>query len=553
MQHTSCMLTDSFYEHEQQRPVRVYLRQPVGDAYVDYTWGEVGQQARRLVSYLQSLGLQPGSHIGLLSKNCAHWIIADIGIMIRGYVSVPLYPTLTANQLRQVLLHSQCAVLLVGKLDNWPGMKPGVPDDLPLIALPGADADPDLRTWASIQGQFAPMTASPRPAPDDLFTIIYTSGTTGTPKGVMIDYRATVEAIANTRHLMGHDVGAEARFFSYLPLCHVAERNVVESTSIMTGGTVYFTESPEAFARNLIVARPTHFIAVPRIWARFQQAVLGRMPQAHLDAALSNPAMAEAVKKQIRQGLGLDDAVVILTGAAPMPTSLIDWFRRLDITIREAYGMTENLGAVSLMPPDEIKDGTVGRVNPGMDVRFDKETGELHTRSGWLMRGYYRAPELTADVLPDDGWLRTGDVGHVDADGFLTITGRVKEMYKTAKGEYVAPSQIEFGFADNTLIDQVCVVGQQLPQPIALVVLSELGQRAGREAVDQSLLRTLDTLNPRLHVYERVRKVVILNEPWTVENNRLTPTMKMKRNVIETLFSPKLQDWYDAPDVIVWE
>ncbi len=546
-------LIDSFYQYEQERANQIYLRQPVGDEYVDYTWAEVGQQARRLVTYLQSLGLPPGSHIGLVSKNCAHWIIADIGIMIGGYVSVPLYPTLTANQLRQVVTHSQCAVLLVGKLDNWPGMKPGLPDELPLVGLPGADADPDLRTWASIQGQFAPMMDSPRYSLDTLYTIIYTSGTTGTPKGVMIDWRATVEVISQTKHLMGYELGADARFFSYLPLCHVAERNIVEATGLMLGGTIYFTESPEAFARNLMVARPTHFIAVPRIWTKFQQAILSRMPQTHLDTALSNLAMAEVVKKQIRQGLGLDDAAVILTGAAPMPISLIEWFRKLGITIREAYGMTENLGAVSLMPPGQIKDGTVGQIDPGMEVRFDPETSELQTRSAWLMRGYYRAPELTAEVLSADGWLRTGDVGRVDEAGFLTITGRVKEMYKTSKGEYISPSQIEFGFAENQFIDSVCVVGQLLPQPIALVVLSDIGQRAEREVVEQSLSQTLNALNPKLYSYEWVRKIVIVSEPWTVENNRLTPTMKIKRNVIEAYAGPMLPVWYDAPEVIIWE
>lgn len=235
-----------------------------------------------------------------------------------------------------------------------------------------------------------------------------------------------------------------------------------------------------------------------------------------------------------------------------MPISLIQWFRRLDIHIQEAYGMTENLGAVSLMPPDEVKDGTVGKLYTGVTTRIDPQTNELLTRCPWTMQGYYREPDLTATVLKD-GWLATGDVADVDANGYLRITGRVKEMYKSPKGEYIAPSQIEFGFADNAYIDQICVGGQQLPQPIALVVLSERGRQAGRGVVGSSLAQTLGQVNPRLHGYEHVRKVVVVKDPWTVENNCMTPTMKIKRNVIESWYEPRMEPWFDRSETIIWE
>jgi long-chain acyl-CoA synthetase len=235
-----------------------------------------------------------------------------------------------------------------------------------------------------------------------------------------------------------------------------------------------------------------------------------------------------------------------------MPQSLIRWFRTLGVHIQEAYGMTENLGAVSLMPRNSMRDGTVGKIYPGMEVKIDPQTGEILTRSGWLMRGYYKEPALTDSVL-QDGWLATGDVGTLDADGYLTITGRVKEMYKTSKGEYIAPSQIEFGFADNAYIEQICVVGQQLPQPLALMVLSEMGRQADRIMVERSLEDTLTTVNPKLHSYERVRKLVIVRDPWTVDNNLMTPTMKIKRNVIETHYDASLQPWYENDEVIIWE
>ncbi len=544
-------LVDFFYYWEKQQPHKVYLRQPVGDRFIDFTWGEVGRQARVMASYLNSLGLPPKSNIGLVSKNCAHWIIADLAILISGHVSVPFYPTLTGEQLQQVLEHSGCPVLFVGKLDNWKGMKPGVSREIRSISFPNYNPDPDHVQWDDIMAEYDPMTDSPLPRMEDLFSIVYTSGTTGNPKGVMMDYRAMAAAIERTKGLVRYDV-ENPRFFSYLPLCHVAERNIVEATSLGTGGTVYFAESLDTFSKNLAAARPTHFLAVPRIWTKFQLAILAKLPQPKLDRLLKIPVVSSLVKAKIRKSLGLNDAELILTGAAPMPISLIQWFRRLGIHIQEAYGMTENMGAVSMMPRDQMKDGTVGKLYPGMEVKIDPATGEVLTKADWLMRGYYREPELTAACLRD-GWLHTGDVGVLDDEGFLRITGRVKEMYKTSKGEYVAPAQIEFGFADNKLIEQVCVAGQSLPQPVALVVLSDLGQQAERNLLVNSLEETVNTLNARLHAYERVKKVVIVKEPWTVDNNLMTPTMKIKRNIIETRYEPHMPIWYEREETVIWE
>ncbi|MEZ0539008.1 AMP-binding protein [Fibrella arboris] len=555
----SLTATELFLKWEREKPMATYLRQPVGDSFIDYTWAEVGQQVRRMATYLNSLGLPQGSPIGLVSKNCAHWIIADLAILLSGHVSVPFYPTLNAAQLHQVLVHSDCPVMFVGKLDTdpnrWADMKAGVPDSVTLIGFPtygaGGLADPDLVAWESVMAQYEPAQDLFRPQPDDLFTIIYTSGTTGNPKGVMIDYRAVAQGMADTQHHLLHHT-PNARFFSYLPLCHIAERNVVEAVGLATGGTIYFAESLDTFAKNLAAAKPTHFLAVPRIWTKFQLGILARLPQQKLDVLLRIPVVSHLVKRKIRKGLGLNEAKLIMTGAAPMPQTLIDWFRRLGIHIQEAYGMTENLGAVSLMPRYQMRNGTVGQLYPGMRVKIDPDTGEILTRSGWLMRGYYKEPALTASVL-QDGWLATGDVGTLDDEGYLSLTGRVKEMYKTAKGEYIAPSQIEFGFADNTYIEQICVAGQQLPQPLALIVLSEIGRQVDRIVVERSLEDTLLALNPRLHTYERVRKLVIVRDPWTVDNNLMTPTMKIKRNMVEARYQANLQPWYENDEVIIWE
>lgn len=540
------------YHWEKERPHQVYLRQPFGENYRDYTWKEVGDQVRRVAGYLRSLNLPPQSNIGLVSKNCAEWIIADLAIMMAGHVSVPFYATLTAEQINQVLIHSGCSVLFVGKLDDWQGMKKGIPTGINCISFPDYNPDPEHIQWNDILTQNEPISENPTPQPNDLFSIIYTSGTTGNPKGVMVTHRAVAEAVGRTQDILRYDV-PNPRFFSYLPLCHIAERNIVEATSLGTGGTVYFAESLDTFAKNLASARPTHFLAVPRIWTKFQLGILAKMPQKKLDILLKIPVLSSFVKKKIREGLGLNDAQLALTGAAPMPISLIRWFRRLGITIQEAYGMTENLGAVCMMPQEAPKDGSVGKIYPGMEVTIADNTGEILTRSPWNMLGYYREPALTAETIDSEGWIHTGDVGEVDEEGYLKITGRVKEMYKTSKGEYVAPAQIEFGFADNKMIEQICVVGHNLPQPIALVVLSEMARGFDTNVINQSLYLTLTDLNPRLKTYERVQKIIIVKDSWTVDNNMLTPTMKTKRNVIEKNYAPMMEPWYEEKESIIWE
>ncbi|WP_428654364.1 AMP-binding protein [Runella sp.] len=543
---------DYFYHWEKNQPEKIFLRQPFGDKFKDFTWEETGDQVRRLATYLISLGLAPKSNIGLVSKNCAEWIIADLAILVAGHVSVPFYPTLTGDQLNQVLNHSGCSVLFVGKLDDWQGMKKRIPASVNCISFPRYNPDPEHVQWDDIITHNQPLKQSPRPNLEDLFSIIYTSGTTGNPKGVMLTYKAMASAVAATKDLLLYGL-PETRFFSYLPLSHIAERNIVEATSIGTGGTIYFAESLDTFTKNLAKARPTHFLAVPRIWTKFQLGVLAKMPQKKLDLLLKIPIISGIVKKKIRQGLGLNEAKLILTGAAPMPASLILWFRRLGVKIQEAYGMTENLGAVCMTPGDKPKDGTVGKLYPGVEVKILPDTGEILTRSDWNMVGYYKDPKMTAETIDEDGWLHTGDVGEVDNEGYLKITGRVKEMYKTAKGEYVAPSQIEFGFADNKLIEQICVVGQSLPQPIALVVLSEMARAVEREAVTQSLVATLSDVNPKLKSYERVQKIVVMKNAWTVDNNMLTPTMKTKRNVIEKEYDRMMEPWYEVKENIIWE
>ncbi len=543
---------DYLYHWEETRPDQVFLKQPFGDTTIDITWSETANQVRRMANFIKSKNLPEKTNIGLVSKNCAEWLIADMAIMMSGHVSVPFYATLTADQINQVLTHSDCKWLFVGKLDDWESMKPGIPSDMNCISFPRYNADKDHHQWETIIKETDRLEENHYPNLEDLFTIIYTSGTTGNPKGVMMQYKTMAESIYSTRSLTKLDV-PNIRFFSYLPLSHIAERNLVEAGSVYSGGTVYFADTLATFADNLRAASPTHFLAVPRIWTKFQLGVLAKMPQKKLSMLMSIPIIGGIVKKKLKTGLGLADAIFILTGAAPMPASLIKWYRKIGIIIQEAYGMTENNGAVSMMPKGNIKDGTVGQIYPGMEVRIAPENGEILTRSKWNMLGYYKEPDITASTLDSDDWIHTGDVGELDNENFLKITGRVKEMYKTSKGEYIAPAQIEFGFADNDMIEQVCVVGQSLPQPIALVVLSEIGHKASKEQVEASLSENLKDLNPKLKSYERMNKIVVLKDEWNVENNCLTPTLKIKRLIIEKKFDSRFEPWFETKGSVIWE
>jgi long-chain acyl-CoA synthetase len=547
-------MVENFYHWENTTPENIYLSQPFGDENKQYSFKETGNQARRMASALKAMNLPPQSHIGIVSKNCAHWIISDLAIAMAGHISVPFYATLVSDQINQVLVHSECKVLFVGKLDSWKTMKDGIPPSVKCIAYPsfydGCPAS-EMDEWDSVIRGFEPLQENIIPKMDDLFTIIYTSGTTGVPKGVMLTNQAAVDAITYTQNEVQLST-QNARFFSYLPLCHIAERNIVESASMATGGTVYFADTLESFQKNLQEAMPTHFLAVPRIWTKFQQGILAKMPQSRLDLLLKIPFVKAVIKSKIQKGLGLAEAKVILTGAAPMPPSLLEWYKKLGITIREAYGMSENVGAHSIMPADAVKSGTVGKPYEKVETKIHPETGEIQMKAPWNTIGYYKEPILTEGLL-QDGWLCTGDMGEMDSEGYLKITGRVKDMFKSAKGEYIVPSPIENMLSVNPIFEQVCVAGAGLPQPIVLIVLSEIGKNMERHALIESIDTTVKRVNPNFKNYEAIKQAIVVKGGWTVDNNMLTPTMKIKRNVVEANYKVQMENWSELNESVIFE
>ena len=545
------------YHWERTAPDRVVLSQPVGGGVVrDYTWREVLDQSRRMAAHLQSLALPPGSTIAILSKNTAHWLMSDFAIWLAGHVSVPLYPTLAAGTIRQILEHCEAQLLFVGKLDGWDAMQPGVPPGLRCIALPLAPAT-SYPGWDEIVARTAPLAGHPVRRADELATLMYTSGTTGMPKGVMHSFGTFAWSVQSGLKRI-NVLDENARMLSYLPLSHVAERTLVEHGQLATGMHVYFAESLDTFTADLQRARPTVFFSVPRLWVKFQQGVFAKMPPAKLDRLLKIPLLRGVVRRKVLKALGLDACRFAAGGAAPMPPELLRWYGRLGLDLVEVYGMTENCGISHATLPGQPRPGTVGLPYDGVQSRIDPASGEIQMKSPGVMLGYYKAPELTRQAFTADGWLRTGDKGELDAEGNLRITGRVKDLFKTSKGKYVAPAPIEDRLVMHAAVEACCVTGANLGQPLALLMLNaaaaaQAADAAGRSALEATLAEHLQTVNAALDPHEQLACLVVMAQAWTVENDLITPTFKVKRNRIEEVYGPKYEAWAGSRKKVIWQ
>ncbi len=528
-------------------PDAVWLSQPVDGQWQAFTWAQVDDEARRMAGALHALGCVPGDRVALLAKNCAQWLIADLAIMLAGLVSVPLYPTQSAESIAYVLGHSQCKVIFVGKLDEPDKLASGITRDITRIAMPYPTM-PAAHAWHDLLAAHAPLRKGHTQAPDELLSILYTSGTTGQPKGVMLS--AAAFAYAASQSVATLQITQQDQYFSYLPLSHAAERFLVEMNALYSGGRVAFVESLETFASDLRHVRPTVFFSVPRLWTRFQQGVLEKLPQAKLARLLRIPLLGALLARKIRQGLGLDRARILVSGAAAIPPALLAWYQRIGLTVCEGYGMTEHFAYGCFNRPGQVRFGTVGRPMPGNELRI-ADSGEILLRCPSLMLGYYLDPEKTAEVITD-GWLHTGDTGEIDADGYLSIRGRVKDIFKTSKGKYIAPGPIESEIAKNLWVEQVCLMGSNLDQPLALIELSPAAREHDRERVASDLQATLTQLNAQLQAHERLSHFVLVSEAWTVDNGCMTPTMKIRRNVLEARFANQLT-LLDARQPLHWQ
>ena len=550
---------ECIYQHEKNLADKIFLTQPVGGGKVlDYTWAQTVDQSRRMAAHLKTLGLPHGAKVALLSKNCAHFFMAEMAIWMAGYTTVAIFPTESADTVKFVLEHSESSLLFVGKLDEWHKQAPGVPDNMPRIALPLAPSTP-YDSWDAITARTQPIQGDVLRDDNDLAMIIYTSGSTGQPKGAMHNFARISEVGHGIAKRINDSLGYDRdhRMLSYLPLAHVFERAWAETVALVHGRIhMYFAESLDTFIQDLNRAQPTIFVSVPRLWLKFQQGVFAKMPAKKLKLLLSLPFIGKVVAKKVLTGLGLNKVEMAGSGSAPLPPDLIRWYRRIGLNLVEGYAMTEDFAYSHSSDETYNEPGYVGIPYEGVQVRISDE-GEILIKSPGQMVGYYKRPDLDAESFTADGFFKTGDLGSRRPDGQLKITGRLKELFKTSKGKYVAPAPIENLLNAHPMIELSMVSGSGFESAYALVVLAEdlrpkLKQSDVRSEVEKALADLLAEVNQGIADYERLKMLVVASEPWSIENGCLTPTMKIKRSRIEYAVQHQLDNWYASRSNVIW-
>ncbi|MEQ8517276.1 MAG: AMP-binding protein, partial [Chromatocurvus sp.] len=338
--------------------------------------------------------------------------------------------------------------------------------------------------------------------------------------------------VPSRRFIQACGIRDNPRYFSYLPLSHIAERQIVEFSSLVVCGEVSFNESPETILRDLQRTRPHMFFGPPRIWEQFQQAIIGKFGgSAELEKALA--ADREGIGKLVLDTMGLNEVEYCLVAAAPTPPALIYWWEQFGLTLMEGFGQTEAMGLI-VSSPEQRRVGSIGKPLGEVDYRITDE-GELAVKAQGCTPGYYRMPEKTAELIRD-GWIHTGDKARVDEDGFIYITGRVKDYFKTIQGKYVAPPPIEGEFAKNPYAEQQCLLGRGFSKTVMVAVLTPDARQRSRDELEASFLETLEQINRDVEKHARIGGVIVSAEPWEIANEILTPTLKIRRDRVEELF-----------------
>jgi long-chain acyl-CoA synthetase len=577
----------------------IYTR--TGGRWLPITWGQFGDGARRVASFLIDEGIKPGDHVGIWAGNRAEWHTTDAAILLIGGCPVPVYQTLSADQAQYVLNHSETRVVFVENeaiLARVLEERDQLPHLRRVVVMEGVeDPSPDGFVVPWRRALTAGQESVPRHGSeidrrasqtqmDDVVTLIYTSGTTGPPKAVMLTHKniaASAEGLAGIV-----EVGPDDRVLSYLPLAHIAERMVSEFRSYRYGNATWFLDGLPNLGSRLREVRPTHFFGVPRVWEKMaaqlrKQIAAGpplkrtlaqwairtgrraadlrergeRVPpglQRRLDVA------DRLVLAKLRAALGFDDVRILASGAAPIDPEVLRFFRSIGLEICEVYGQSENTGSTTVNRPGRSRIGTVGEVYPGNEVRI-AEDGEILVRGGVVFPGYLHNPEATAAALVD-GWLQTGDVGEFDADGFLRITDRKKDLIITAGGKNISPGNIENALGSHALIGHAVAIGDRRPYMTALLTLdaeeapaiaaqrgwpADTRAMAEHPAVLAEVQSHVDAVNAKLSHVEQVKRFTIIANEFTVDEE-LTPTMKVKRKVVTEKYADDIDALYSRHD-----
>ncbi|MCA3896490.1 AMP-binding protein [Vibrio vulnificus] len=543
--------SDMILKWAKERPHEVYLKQIINRQFVEFTYSEVADKALRLVTALKELGAEPGDRIALISKNCAEWFICDLAMMLGDYVSVPIFPTAGADTIEYCITHSESKILIAGKLDDATATQKVIDDlvDVKSIALPYDSAPHCQYQFTTLILQSEPSSDRPQHDDDKLMSLVYTSGTSGLPKGAMLTYGAfswSVQQLINHIGIQPND-----RLFSYLPLAHITERVYIFGSSIMGGVPTAFPESLDTFIEDVKMQRPTLFISVPRLWTLFQQRIQDKLPQKRLNFLIKIPFVSGLIKKKLADGLGLDQARVLGCGSAPVSPALLAWYHSVGLNITEAWGMTESFAYSTLNYPFRAdKIGSVGNAGPGIELKIAADD-EIMVRGKGLFSGYYKNDIATQEAFDKEGWLHTGDIGRLDAEGYLTIQGRKKDTFKTAKGKFVSPVPIENKLFEYSRVEMMCLIGLGLPAPILLVVPHNF-PNFDRDRYERTTKRVIAKMNAELESHEQIKGVLMIKDPWSIDNGILTPTLKIKRHALEQKYHEVGQNW-PKDKLVVWE
>jgi len=591
-----------FWNAVKQRGPRVWMRQKHLGLWRSWTWDQTAAAVREIAGGLLSLGFERGECASILANTVVEWVWADLGVLSAGGISNGIYPTDAASQVQYLCDDSRTTVLFVEddeQLDKalevraqLPGLRkivvfdmeglrdlddPGVIGLEALRALGRAHLAQHLETLQQrIDGC----------CPEDLAILVYTSGTTGRPKGAMHLQRGLVFTVRGYNTLVAQDERDERMCF--LPLCHIAERIGGEYFSLYTGSILNFVENPATIPENVREIAPTVFTAVPRVWEKFYSGVMislkeaGAIQQAAYGWSIGvGTAIAERVlagqsvsnwlkfKFQLAQWLALNNvrkligihrSRFLVTGAAPISPDLVRWYLALGVPMLEVWGMTETCGASTGVPANRIKPGSIGPAAGFNEVRLDPVTGEILVRGQNVFAGYLNLPEKTAEAIDADGWLHTGDVGAVDSDGYFRITDRMKDIIITAGGKNVTPSELENDLKFSPYITDAVVIGDKRPYLTAIVMIDQ--ENVEKFAQDQdvpfsnysSLTRApevqaliqaeMDRVNKKFARVEQIKKFFLLENQLTAEDEELTPTMKLKRKLVEQKYTAQIEAMY---------